>query len=64
MNIVPRLFDTLTNRTTRGPKKNLLDHLRRFAARNALFTHLRESGHGEQAEAAERAAKAAAAIGS
>ena len=36
----------------------------RFAARNALFKHLRESGHGEQAEAAERAAKAAAAIGS
>jgi hypothetical protein len=24
MNIVPRLFDTLTNRKTRGPKKNLI----------------------------------------
>ena len=28
----------------------------KFAARNALFKHLRESGHGEAAEAAERAA--------
>ena len=26
----------------------------RFAARNALFKHLRESGHGEMAETAER----------
>ena len=51
------LWLRVTERTVSAPAACL-------PSRNALFKHLRESGHGEQAEAAERAAKAAAAIGS
>ena len=51
------LWLRVTERTVSAPAACL-------PSRNALFKHLRETGHGEQAEAAERAAKAAAAIGS